>query len=51
MSVGTLFLVIALLFFFIAGTGFLAFPGAIAWGLFSLTLGLVLGGLKLPFGG
>lgn len=48
MSVGLLFVVLALVFFFIAGTGFLSFPGALAWGLFSLTLGILLNGVNVP---
>jgi hypothetical protein len=50
MSLGTLFLVLALIFYFVAGTGFLAFPGAMAWGSFCLTLSFLLGGINVPLG-
>jgi hypothetical protein len=46
-----IFLVIALLFFFMAGTGLgLDTPRATAWGLFSLTLGILLSGIPLGVG-
>lgn len=52
MSVGQLFMVIALLFFFLAGTGLLVpYAAALAWGLFSLTLGFLLGNVSLKGGG
>ena len=47
MSLGMVFYVIALIFFFLAGIGTLI-PGALAWGLFSLTLGLLLSGVRVP---
>lgn len=47
MSLGMVFYVIALIFFFLAGIGF-ALPGALAWGLFALTLGLLLSGVRIP---
>lgn len=51
MTLGMLFLVIALIFFFLAGTG-LGLPEgkATAWGLFALALGILLSGVPLPLG-
>ena len=47
MSLGVIFYVIALLFFFFAGIGM--GPGnLVTWGLFALTLGLLLGGVSIP---
>ncbi len=48
MSVGTLFYVIALILFFLAGIGATMIPAATTWGLFALTLGLLLSGVPLP---
>ncbi len=47
MNLGSLFLLIALLIFFLAGIG-TGIPNPITWGLFSLTLGLLLSGVPLP---
>ncbi len=47
MSVGTLFYVIALILFFLAGIGATMIPAATTWGLFAL-LGLLLSGVPLP---
>jgi hypothetical protein len=47
MNVGMLFWVLALLFFFAAGTGMAFVPNPIAWGLFCLTLGLLTAGIPL----
>jgi hypothetical protein len=48
MSLGMLFFVIALIFFFLDGIGVLV-PRALAWGLFAFTLGMLLNGVMLPF--
>jgi hypothetical protein len=50
MSLGMIFLVIALILFFLDGIGVLGQGKLLVWGLFSLTLGLLLGGISLPFG-
>lgn len=49
MNVGLLFLVIALILFFLAAAG-LVIPTltGIAWGLFSLTLWILLSGVPVP---
>jgi len=47
MSLGTLFYVIALIIFFLAGIG-TGIPNPVIWGLFALTLGLLLSGVALP---
>ncbi len=41
---GWIFFVIAAIFFFLSGVGSTVIPNAVSWGLFSLALGLVLGG-------
>lgn len=50
MNLGMLFFVIALLFFFADGIGLTTAPRLMIWGLFSLTLGLLLAGVAIPFG-
>jgi hypothetical protein len=47
-NLGSLFFVIAMLFFFLAGIGVLI-PNGVAWGLFSLCLGLLLSGVPLTW--
>lgn len=48
MKLSWVFYVIALILFLFAGIGTPALPGALAWGLFCLTLGLILGDAKVP---
>jgi predicted phage tail protein len=48
MSVGTIFYLIALILFFLAGIGATVIPAATIWGLFSLTLGMLLSGVAIP---
>jgi hypothetical protein len=49
MSIGTLFFAIALIFFFLAGIPqtVIAYGPCISWGLFCLTLGLLLNGVRI----
>jgi len=47
MTVGMLFLLLALILFFFEGLGATFVPKAIVWGFFCLTLGLLTGGI--PF--
>ncbi len=48
MSVGMVFYIIALILFFMVGTAM--GPGTLlAWGFFSLTLGLLLSGVAVPW--
>ncbi len=46
MSVGMVFFIIALILFFLAGIQ--VFGAGIIWGLFSLTLGMLLSGVPIP---
>ncbi len=48
MSLGTIFYVIALILFLFAWVGALIVPNPIAGGLFCLTLGLLLSGVRIP---
>lgn len=48
MSIGSIVLVIAAALFFLAGIGANLIPNETTWGLFFLTLGLLLGGYRLP---
>jgi uncharacterized membrane protein (DUF485 family) len=47
MNVGMVFLIIALILFFLAGIGATVIPNAVTWGLFSLTLGILLQGIPI----
>lgn len=47
MTLGMVFMVIALIFFFLEGTGIIGDRKLTVWGLFSLTLGLLLNGIVL----
>jgi hypothetical protein len=47
MSIGAVFLVLALILFALLGMGVTVIPRAEAWGLFCLTLGLLTGGWPL----
>jgi hypothetical protein len=47
MSIGTLFYVIALIIFFLAGIG-TGIPNPVIWGLFSITLGMLLSSVAVP---
>jgi hypothetical protein len=47
MNVGMLFLIIALILFFLAGIGATVIPSAVTWGFFSLTLGILLQGIPV----
>mgnify|MGYP001603977775 CR=1 FL=1 len=47
MSVGTLFLVAAVVLFFLAGVGSTLLPNETTWGLCCLALGLLLSGVPL----
>lgn len=49
MSIGTGFMAVALLFFFLAGIPqtIIGYNAAIAWGLFALTLGFLLSGFPV----
>jgi hypothetical protein len=47
MTLGTLFYVIALIIFLLTGIG-AGIPNGVVWGLFCLTLGLLLGGVVIP---
>ncbi len=47
MNIGTLFFVIALIIFFLAGIG-TGIPNPVIWGLFALTLGILLSGIPIP---
>lgn len=47
---GWVFLLIALILFFLAGIGATVIPNAVTWGLFCLTLGLLIGG-SIPWPG
>lgn len=49
MNVGLLFMVIALILFFLGGIGAALIPNPVTWGLFSLTLGLLLAGTNWNF--
>jgi hypothetical protein len=49
MTIGRIFYVIAAIVFFIGGIGSPIIPNAVVWGLFSLTLGLLLDGYDLGF--
>jgi hypothetical protein len=49
MSVGSLFLVLALVLFFFAAVGVTVIPNPTAWGLVALTLGLLLAGIPLAW--
>ncbi len=46
MSIGSIFLLVALVIFFLAGVG-TGIPNPVIWGLFALTLGLLLGGVPI----
>ncbi len=48
MSVGTIFYILALILFFLSGIGASFIPAMTTWGLFCLTLGLLLSGVPLP---
>lgn len=47
MSIGAIFLLIALVLFFLNGAAILPVP--IVWGLFCLTLGILLSGVNVPW--
>jgi hypothetical protein len=47
MSIGTIFYLVALIIFFLAGIG-MGIPNGTIWGLFSLTLGMLLSGVAVP---
>ncbi len=46
MSVGMVFFIIALILFFLAGIA--VFSQGVVWGLFTLTLGILLSGVPIP---
>ena len=48
MNVGQVFLIIALVLFLFAGAEVTVVPRPLAWGLFCLTLGLLLEGVGIP---
>lgn len=48
MSIGTIFYLVALILFFLAGIGATVIPAATTWGLFAMTLGLLLSGVAVP---
>lgn len=50
MSLGTIFCVIALIIFFLGGIGIMPTLFGIVWGLFALTLGIMLSGVAIPTG-
>lgn len=47
MSLGMVFYIIALVIFFLGGVGSQIVPNPIIWGLFALTLGLLLSGVTI----
>lgn len=47
MSIGTIFLAVAVFFFFLAGVGSTLIPNPTTWGLCALTLGIMLSGVKV----
>lgn len=48
MRLSWVFYIIALILFLFAGIGLPSIPGALAFGLFCLTLGLILNDVKVP---
>ena len=48
MSVGTLFLIAAVVFFFLAAIGSALMPSPTAWGFVCFALGHLLGGFSIP---
>ena len=46
MTMGTIFYVLAAVVLFLGGIGSTIIPNAVIWGLFCITLGLLLGGYK-----
>ena len=49
MTFGTIFYILAAIVLFLGGIGSTIVPNAVIWGLFCLTLGLLLGGYNLGF--
>jgi hypothetical protein len=47
-SVGSIFLFLSVLLFFLAGIGAALIPNAVTWGLCALALGLLLNGVSIP---
>jgi hypothetical protein len=47
-SVGSIFILIAVLLFFLAGIGAALIPNAVTWGLCALALGILLNGVAIP---
>lgn len=48
MSLGTLFLIAAVVFFFLAAIGSALMPNPTAWGLLCFTIGHLVGGVAFP---
>lgn len=49
MTIGTIFYILAAIVFFLGGIGATIIPNNVVWGLFCITLGLLLGGYDLGF--
>ena len=49
MTIGTVFYVVAAVVLFLGGIGSTLVPNPVIWGLFCITLGLLLGGYNLNF--
>ena len=47
MSLGTVFLILAALLFFLAGVGAILIPNPVTWALFCLALGLLTSGVPI----
>ncbi len=43
MGIGTLFMIVAVVLFFLGGVGAAIIPNPVTWGLFCLALGLLIG--------